>query len=443
MRLLSSLKPPTEVKAAGDPTITSRAYAMPAWRTGQPYRNDWDPERAVKEGMLRSTWLFRGIDARASAQAKLPLVVRKGDREKGDKIEDHFLLPLLNSYPNPFEDALSFRHRIGSLYILSKMGVFLEIQRRNNGDPMALFILPPTYTYPLPDPRTFVSGYQIRVPSTEIRTLSPADVIWFRKPHPTDPYSGITPLEAAGLAVDMDFYARLYNRNFMLNDGRPGGILSVDGELEDDVAEELEMRFSGPAGNGLNGAGRISVIEAESTNFIDTAISPRDAQYKDSRLANKQEILFALGTPESVLGNASARTFANADAERANFYETTVDDDCEALARALDRLDGDPTTFVAFDVSGVAALVAAKHEREKFHLEEYTANAITLNQYQEETGRKPFDDPSADTIYRSGTDIAVVNDVNPAPRTPPIPPVPGGAPVPDVATPEAQKKTAQ
>ena len=87
----------------------------------------------------------------------------------------------------------------------------------------------------------------------------------------------------------------------MAHDGRPGGLLAIKGEVDDADAEELRNRFSG----GPTQAGRTAVIEAEDVTWVDTALSPRDAQYVQSRGLTKEEILLALGVPETIIGNAS------------------------------------------------------------------------------------------------------------------------------------------
>lgn len=216
------------------------------------------------------------------------------------------------------------------------------------------------------------------------------DVIWIREPHPIDPYSGLTPLEAAGLAVETDWYAKLYQRNFLLNDGRPGGIMVVQGEIEDEDADELRRRFYGPTGMGVSGAGRVSVIEGDGVQFVDTGANPRESAYMETRTSAADEEMMAYGVPKSVAGDASNRTYANAKVEEEAFWRDTMTDHLELVARCLDPLYPDPRVFFAYDLSGVEVLQRDKRERESFRLQEVQANVLLRDEYRQEVGREPL-----------------------------------------------------
>ena len=86
-----------------------------------------------------------------------------------------------------------------------------------------MHLLPPQDTSPIPHPTKFVSGFEVELGDGNKRKIDPDKVIWIRKPHPLDPYRSITPMEAAGIAIEIEQLAKVYNRNFLLNDGRPGG----------------------------------------------------------------------------------------------------------------------------------------------------------------------------------------------------------------------------
>jgi len=295
---------------------------------GEPYTPiGADVDRMVKDGYERVIWVFKSVDAIAEKLSQWTIESTEG-RGENLKVVDDALLPLLNDYSNGIERAAKyFKYRAVSQLLLSKKGVFVEAIPTNGGELAALNLLPPAYTRVIPDPDTFIKGFRVEIPGTDRHyDLPPYDhekrsgVLWIRKPHPTDPYSSITPLEAAGISIDLDFYARLYNRNFLLNDGRAGQIVAVKGGLSPEDARELKARFT----PGMAGAGRTTVIEADTVSVSDTATTPRDAQYAELRKLGKEDMLVAMGSPESVLGNASGRTFDNADAEKENWLDVTV-----------------------------------------------------------------------------------------------------------------------
>lgn len=357
-------------------------------KPGTPYKDGWDVERGINQALDRVVYVYKSVHAIASNAASLPIAQRLGDWRIGELKYDAPILNILNRYPNPNTDAFTFRFMLSSQILLSRKGAYVEMTRNRLGDVSSLFLHQPQFVLPIPNNETFVSGYSVEYPNTPKRVVLPQDMMWIRVPHPIDPYKGQTPLESAGLAIEFDYYSRVYNRNFVINDGRPGGILLIKGDMEEEQSEEIARRFRGTTGSNIGGAGRTTVLSAEDASFIDTSINQRDAQYTEARMQNKEEILLAFGVPESVLGNASNRTFANADVELEVFWRETMTPHLTLLERAFDILDDDPSTYFAFDVSSVAILSRDDRERSRFHLEELKQGAISIDEYRELTGRK-------------------------------------------------------
>lgn len=350
---------------------------------GKPYRDGWDINRAYRDGLAKVTWVFRAVDAIAGNQARLPAIFRKDNSPDGEIIRKHDSLKVLNTKSNIAESSSIFRYRLSSQLMLSSRGVFIEVVRSQNGKPYALHLLPPQSTSPLPHPKTFVSGYEVEMPDGRKEVLKPDRVIWIRRPHPLDPYLSMTPLQAAGIAVEVEALAKLYNRNFLLNDGRPGGLLVLRGEIDEDDKNELRSRFRG----NINRTGMVGVISAEDgVDFVDTAANPRDAAYIQMRQITKEEILAAFGVPESIIGNASGRTFSNASEEGKVFWMETMMPHLDVIARGFDDLEDD--YLVDFDTSEVPILILAKQERQQFLLNEFTSGLISANEYRDGSGRK-------------------------------------------------------
>ena len=192
----------------------------------------------------------------------------------------------------------------------------------------------------------------------------------------------MTPLESAGIAIEIENLSKIYNRNFLLNDGRPGGLLVVKGEIDDDDKDELRSRFRG----NINRAGSITVVSSdEGVDYVDTGSSPRDANYIQMRQITKEEILASFGVPESVIGNASGRTFSNAAEEHRVFWNETMLPHMELIGRALDELDDE--YYIDFDTSDVPILILYKQERERYLLDEFQNGLISGNEYRHATGR--------------------------------------------------------
>lgn len=363
--------------------------AYNASMVGKPYRDSWDIDRAYREGMQKVTWVNRCIDAISGNQARLPAILREDNSPEGRIVtnpKDSRLLSILNTKSNMGENSFVFRYRLSSQLLMSTRGAFIEKVRGRSGEVIALHLLPPQHTAPIPDPKKFISGYEVDMRNGTKIILKPDDVVWIRKPHPLDPYLSLTPLESAGVAIEIENLSKIYNRNFLLNDGRPGGLLVVRGEIDDDDKDELRSRFRG----NINRAGAVSVISSdEGVDYVDTGSNPRDANYIQMRQITKEEILASFGVPESVIGNASGRTFSNAAEEHRVFWNETMLPHMELIGRGLDELDDEH--YIDFDTSDVPILILYKQERERYLLDEFQNGLISGNEYRKETGRKKID----------------------------------------------------
>jgi HK97 family phage portal protein len=400
------------------------------------YYDGWDIERVFKEGVKKVTWVYRCIDAIAGNQARLPMVGRHGNKPDGAIVVDDEILDLLNLRANPGEDAFAFRYRLSAQLLTSTRGAFVEVLRGRGGKVIALNLLPPQYTSPVPDAKKFVKAFQVHLPGQPRTFLNPADVLWFKHPHPLDPYLSMTPLESAGVAVEIEVLAKFYNRSFLLNDGRPGGLLVVRGEMDDDDKSELAMRFRG----NVQRAGSISVIASEEgVDFVDTGANPRDAAYIQMRQITKEEILSAFGVPESVIGNAAGRTFSNALEETRVFWLETMPQHLHMLCRGFDPLHDE--LWFDFDTSKVPVLMSAEQEKHRYLMQEFQAGLLTANEYRDGTGRKKVEADLADSMLANPNLAPIGNTARKLDfdqgAAPGMPGAPGMPPGPDGGVPPA------
>ena len=389
------------------------------------YHDGWDIERVYRDGVRKVTWVYRCIDAIAGNQARLPMIGRQDNKPDGEIVLDDKVLELLNRRANAGEDSFAFRYRLSAQLLTSTRGAFVEIVRGRGGDPIALHLLPPQYTSPIPHPKKFVSAFEVKIPNLPKMVVDPANILWFKHPHPLDPYLSMTPLESAGIAVELETLAKFYNRNFLVNDGRPGGLIVVRGDMEEGDKDELRARFRG----NISKSGSVSVIaSAEGVDYVDTGASPRDAAYIEMRQISKEEILSAFGVPESIIGNASGRTFSNAVEETRVFWLETMPQHLEMLARGLDPLHD--TLYFDFDISDVPVLQIAKQERERFLMQEFASGLITANEYRDGTGRKKVDSELADSMLAS-PNLAPIGNTEKKMEPPPNPMMgaPGAPPI--------------
>ncbi|MFJ4342584.1 phage portal protein [Streptomyces sp. NPDC088915] len=386
----------------GGYTSTTHATATTSWGT-EGRADGWDLNKVVTEGFEQSIWTFKAIDTMGKHASRLPLEIGRGLTEDGEFEEtfpDHPLLRVLNGQANPLETGPVLRKRASGQILLSKRGAFIEVTRSNRGTITRLDLLPPDRVIPVPDPKgEYIKHYEFTTLYGDVRELDPERVRWIRDPHPTDPFSGITPLEAAGISVDLDHLSRLYNVAFIRNDARPGGVLAVDtSTMSARDMDRLEHRFL----PGAEYAGHLSVIGSGpgGMNYVDLAARPREMAYEHASQNAKVEILAAFGVPESVTGNASGRTFDNAEQEEYGFWVHTELPHLELIANAFASDLGDDLS-IRYDTSTVEALELPRRKRRAEAREEWEAGLISIDEYRKRSGFPAYDNAHSRALWIS------------------------------------------
>ncbi|WP_445520357.1 phage portal protein [Streptomyces sp. NEAU-174] len=390
----------------------------------------WDLDRVIQEGYERSIWTFKSVEAISKHPGALTVEIGRGgdERQFAETLADHPLLHVLNVQANPLERATVFKKRLSAQLLLSKKGAFVEITRSRGGTITRLDLLPPNRVEPIPDPHgDYVSHFEFTTYDGRVRELDPSRVVWLRDPHPTDPFCGVTPLEAAGLSVDLDVKARTYNITFIDNDARPSGIVGIDVDgLDQREIDRIQQRLA----PGAQHAGETVVVGSGpgGLNYVDTSTRPRDMNYETMAQTAKDEILSAFGVPESIVGNASERTYANADRESWTFWEHTELPHLALIASAFD-LDLDDGWSLRFNTSSVEALEFPRRQRREEARAEWNAGLITVDEYREIAGRRPFNVPHTRALWISPQKAPVpANDQDAAALGVAQDPAAGGAP---------------
>lgn len=398
---------------------SSSGYQVP----GQPYVSDWNTRRATEEGYEGNPLVYRAIEVICEHAIGLKMTLRRGDPDEGPLVrpdqDPTRLLYVLNRRANPWETALIFRHRLVAQFLLSSRGVFVEVIRTRGNRIGMLNLLDPDLCANVPlekrhpvtnevvesDPigtvRVQVPGggydYLPRYDPNADADTQPASVLWIRSPHPLVLWKGMSPVQAAGLAIDLDRYARIYNRRFLQNDGRPGGLLSIKGIVDKATMERLQAQFNG----GPESAGRTTVISADSTSYADTSGSPRDLMWGDLSNATHKDIMMTFGVPESVMGDASGRTWDNADAEYEIFWSGRMTALTRALDDQLDVLTGgqDDDLYLRHDLSKVYVLGRHRRAEEDRAVEDYREGLRTIGEVREIKRLGPLDIPATRVLW--------------------------------------------
>lgn len=406
----------------------------------------FDYRKAVQQAYSRVVWAYRAVEYYAGFQAGLPIVGLEETAElpgrtlgppslAAKRLQLPVLAPL-NGRANTIEASLIFRWRLSQQLLLSPYGVFVEITRDRGGEYLSMVLLPPGRTIPQPNADGTIAYYLVKSnrfgePDQEIPEER---VRWIKSPHPDSHMRSMTPLESAGMSIEVDYFARVYARSFMQNDGRPGGIVAIKGAFERGEGKRIMAEFDSP----LDQAGRIVVINADDLNYTDTSKSPREVGYKDTREMARDEVLVAFHMYLSLIGDASARTFDNAAQEESNWATKPGVRHCDLIASAFKEDAGDGAKL-AHDMTGVEAIQRPLRARKTELLADLAAGAISLDEYRQAIGHEAFNRPETRALWiKAGLTPIAKDDDDKALLAPP--PAAPAAPAPDGGTDPAGDK---
>lgn len=379
-----------------------------------------DNVKAVVDGHYRRVlWVWRCVDAIAQAECSLPIYAWTSHDDSATRADgyDH-IERLLNGpdRPNPGEEYWQLRYRISTLMLLSSRGVFIEVVRdKTTGDPSMLSILDPDAVEIIPDVGKKVKAFRVRYasPGGHIlqKDLNPDQVLWMRgRPHPQDPYAQTTPLVAAGLSADTDYLARVFNANWLKNDGRVSQLIALkaDNGMNPTDVDQIKQMFGG----GVGRAGETRVVEADQISVAQVGGGPADAQYNNMLNGTKQDIMEAFGVSEPFISWATNRTWDNAGVELYATWSGTMRWHCKGFASGfmpLVRDEGsaasEDTTVLAHDFSKVPELQKPGNDRADRAQASWTAGTATLDEVRAAQGRKPFGVPLAQVVWTTAGPI--------------------------------------
>ena len=202
----------------------------------------WQPHQGSPARVYQqSPWVYLAINRIAEAGALVPLRVLQQQGEAELEVECHPLEQLLDN-PNPTMSRFElFEQTIGMLELTGNAYWFLTGKA---GIPEEIWTLRPDRITIVPDPQNFIRGYIYEVDGQRI-PLEAVEVVHFKRWHPSNDYYGLSPLEAARLAIRSDRSMAEWNDNtFGQDKGVPAGIVSLKKDTTDTDYERIKRELA-------------------------------------------------------------------------------------------------------------------------------------------------------------------------------------------------------
>ena len=312
--------PAMEKKASA----TGRVVAMAAGFG----RSVWSPRDTVsltRGGFVGNPVGFRSVRLIAEAAAAVPLICE----DRAARYEVHPVLDLMRR-PNPGQGRAELFEALFGQILLSGNGYLEAVGLTAAGLPEELHVLRSDRVSIVPGPDGWPVAFDYAVGGRKHRfdmTGSPDPICHIKSFHPMDDHYGLSPMQAAAVALDVHNSASAWSKALLDNAARPSGAIvyrgadgqgSLSPEQYDRLVDEIEMNHQ-----GARNAGRPMLLEG-GLDWKPMGFSPADMEFHETKTAAAREIALAFGVPPMLLGIPGDATYANyAEAHRA-FYRLTV-----------------------------------------------------------------------------------------------------------------------
>lgn len=287
------------------------------------------------------------VRAENLAKAEIYLYSKKGRKVK--EIEDHPFLSIVNgvnSYQQTFYDIL---YSI-SLNLDIYGNAYVYYTKNSLNKPAALYVLQTNAIQLIYSAdKTKVIGYQYRNGSNTI-TYSTDEIIHFRLPSLDNPLKGTPTISSLKHAIKIDNLQQLYQENFYYNDASVGVVLETDDVLSDEVFERLRKQWDERYA-GVGNAKRTAILEG-GVKVHEFKGTPKEADYNQSRIDIRNEILAKLRVSPTILGITEGVTRANAVIGMMNFIDTVIKPFSRFIVDKFTiflKQNYDPSLYLAFE----------------------------------------------------------------------------------------------
>jgi HK97 family phage portal protein len=302
-------------------------------------------------------WVHACVNAIAQNISGVPLLFFTGSR-KNKKLVDSGPLVQVMETPNPM---MSGSQLVDATYVfLGITGEAIYILDRQNvtETPREIWTFHPSRFQHVPDENSGLIKGWIYTKGAKRIPLEPHEVLFFRYFNPDDDYRGLSPLQAAKLGIDQDYYAAQYNANFFLNSAQPGGVLETSENLVQEEFDRLLAQWN-DRHQGVAKGHQVALLEGGLT-YKQTGISQRDMDFLEGRKYNREEIMAVYKVPKSELGLYEQINFATAKTMDRVFWTKTllpkmVLYETILWSQFLSKLAG-PETWAEFDRTAIDAL---------------------------------------------------------------------------------------
>ena len=296
-----------------------------AW--GSSGRVAWSPRDVTsltRTGFLGNPIGFRAVKVISEAAAALPLILQ----DDNTRYDLHPLLDLIRQ-PNAAQGRAELFEALYG-YLLLTGNAYVEAVPGATKLPGELHVLRSDRMNVVPGVDGWPVAYDYIVGGRTHRFAVSDDyspICHIKSFHPQDDHYGLSPMQAAAVAVDVHGSAAAWSKALLDNAARPSGAMIYKGadgqgtlsvDQYDRLVAEMEAHHQ-----GARNAGRPMLLEG-GLDWKPMGFSPSDMEFQKTKEAAAREIAIAFGVPPMLIGIPGDATYANYQEANRAFFRLTV-----------------------------------------------------------------------------------------------------------------------
>jgi HK97 family phage portal protein len=295
--------------------------------------------------------------ARNVAQLGIDVYQRVSDTDRV-KLRDHPVARMLER-PMPETKFTKYRLLNGIMHDLCIYDDAYLLKRRLTGG-IGLAPISPAYIRPVGSSWANAEQYRIRGDRNEL-TVDADDVVHICGYNPDDMRQGSSPIETLRQILAEEYAATTYREALWRNGARVAGYLRRPKDVakwSDGARERFAASWQSQyAGDGPQSGGT-PVLE-DGMEFVASGVSPKDAQYIESRRLTREEVAVAYHVSPSMVGMTEHTNFSSIQEIHRMLYQDTLapylaqiaqDIECQIL-NDIDPTSRDGSIYIEFNLS--------------------------------------------------------------------------------------------
>lgn len=366
-------------------------------------------------------WVFAAVkaisDEIAAMQFRLFQITADGNHEEQF---DHELLDLLDGV-NEFQTGPEMKATIGAHLELTGNAYWYLAGVKNILDkPTSLFALNPGRMKLIFDKSVFpwkIIKYEYNDNGIK-RYFKPYEILHFKYPDPSDPYSGIGTVQLIAPWIDNDNMAMEYNRQFFLKGANLDGYMQSESRTEAEL-NALKITFESNHA-GVENSHKMAFLP-NGVKFVPTQANAKDMDFKNMLDVMRDRILAGFRVSKTILGTAESDT-NRSTAETADyvFSKRTIKPKMQLLCSFINEF-----LVPRYGENIYIGFLDPTPEDKNFRIQEMQAVSgnqpiLSVNEVRENyLGRGPVD--GGDTVKISNTFSDLGAPTEPKPGTTPPP----------------------